>query len=279
MDVSELTERRLEAADADRLAALTEEAQWNQTIADWRFILEIGSGWGLWTASGKPVASTLIVPYPPRFAWISMVLVSAPWRRRGLATRLTRLCLEDLQRRSLAPMLDASEAGHGVYEKLGFKALWTFDRMVAAAPQPPAPTLPARPLALTDLGTVANFDAKTFGARRDAMLAYCCDGQPARATILDDGGGFALGRDGRRSLHIGPVMARDATCAANLVAASLAGTSGPISIDVPTQHAAFRAALADMGFSPQRPFVRMSTAAEDFGDPSHCYAVAGPEFG
>jgi GNAT superfamily N-acetyltransferase len=279
VDVSDLTERRLEATDADHLLALTEEARWNQTIADWRFMLANGSGWGLWTASGMPVASTLIVPYPPRFAWISMVLVSAPWRRLGLATRLTRLCLEDLQRLSLAPMLDASEAGRGVYEKLGFKALWTFDRMVAETPKRPAPTLPVRPLALTDLASVANFDAKTFGARRDAMLAYCCDDQAPYATILEDRGGFALGRDGQRTLHIGPVMARDAASAASLVAASLAGTSGPVSIDVPTKHADFRAALADMGFSPQRPFVRMTTAAEDFGDPSHCYAVAGPEFG
>ena len=89
-----LIERPLRPDDAGRLEGLSDAAGWNQTAADWRLMLTLGRGWGAWTADGEPAASALVVPYDNRLAWLSMVLVATPWRRRGLATRLTRRCLD-----------------------------------------------------------------------------------------------------------------------------------------------------------------------------------------
>lgn len=266
-------------ADAARLSALTDEAGWNQTVEDWRFMLEMGSGWGLWDDAGAAVASALVVPYPPRFAWISMVLVAESRRRQGFATRLTQRCLKELEARALVPLLDASQAGQGVYKKLGFGTLWIFDRLVADRPQRIATAKATRIMQESDLSLVARLDADAFGARRDAVLAHCRTRQPASAVVMEDGSGFALARDGRHTSHIGPLVATDAEGATALLCAALDGATGPVSIDVPARQVAFRATLADMGFALQRPFARMSPSPEAFGKPQDRYAVTGPEFG
>ena len=73
--------------DLDGALALSAEAGWNQVAADWRLMLRLGSGFAV-RDDGRVVATALALPYPPAFGWVSMVLVHAPYRRRGLATRL-----------------------------------------------------------------------------------------------------------------------------------------------------------------------------------------------
>src|SRR5690606_18597512 len=76
----------------------------------------------------RVVASSMILPYPPRFGWIGMVLVHGPFRRRGLATRLLHRAIAELEQAGLAPMLDATPAGKAVYDALGFKPLFELQR-------------------------------------------------------------------------------------------------------------------------------------------------------
>ena len=49
-----------------------------------------------------------------------MVLVTATWRRRGIATRLVDACLNAATKLGLTSWLDATPAGAGVYGPLGF---------------------------------------------------------------------------------------------------------------------------------------------------------------
>ena len=49
-----------------------------------------------------------------------MVLVTADWRRRGLATKLVDACLKAATKRNLTTWLDATPAGAKVYGPLGF---------------------------------------------------------------------------------------------------------------------------------------------------------------
>ena len=57
------------------------------------------------------VATAIALPYGPHFGWISMVLVTNSWRRRGLATELLRSCIADLVQHALTPALDATTDG------------------------------------------------------------------------------------------------------------------------------------------------------------------------
>ena len=76
--------------------ALSSEARWNQNAADWLLMLESGTAIGYQASDGQIVGSALTLPYGDQFAWISMVLVTALWRRKGLATSLLHECMRKL---------------------------------------------------------------------------------------------------------------------------------------------------------------------------------------
>jgi GNAT superfamily N-acetyltransferase len=122
-----------ELADAD---ALVREARWNQLTADWRVFIEHGRLYTAQTIEGRVVATTATLPYGARFAWISMVLVTCEYRRRGLATQLLRLAMADLAAARLVPLLDATPDGHPVYRRLGFEDCWGFTRLIRRERRP-----------------------------------------------------------------------------------------------------------------------------------------------
>src|ERR1700761_3894641 len=91
---------RLDASDAPAGLALSTEAHWNQNEADWRFFLGHGIVFGM-RHKAELVATAALLPYSADNAWISMVLVTANWRRRGIATRLVDSCLTAAAKRGL----------------------------------------------------------------------------------------------------------------------------------------------------------------------------------
>jgi hypothetical protein len=71
--------------------ALSTEAGWNQIDPDWRFMLAAGSSFGYTDRDGRLVASGLTVDFP-RYAWISMILVTPAWWRRGSCKVVSTPC-------------------------------------------------------------------------------------------------------------------------------------------------------------------------------------------
>ena len=119
-DIEHLPVVQLDARDAAGGFALSTEARWNQTEADWRFFLGKGAVFGVRDRNGRLVATSALLPYTERDAWISMVLVTQSWRRRGLATRLVDTCLNTANKLALTTWLDATPEGATVYGPLGF---------------------------------------------------------------------------------------------------------------------------------------------------------------
>src|SRR5881227_3777942 len=132
----------LGVADAAAGLLLSTEAHWNQNEADWRFFLSNGIVFGV--RDGKQlVATAALLPYASGNAWISMVLVTANWRRRGIATRLVDACLDAATKRGLTSWLDATPDGAKVYGPLGFTPTLQLRRLrlQAAKGVSAAPTL------------------------------------------------------------------------------------------------------------------------------------------
>jgi predicted GNAT family acetyltransferase len=107
--------------------ALSDEAGWNQNAADWRIFQRHGEIFGVMVGE-RLVATAAILPYGADFAWISMVLVTAEFRRRGLATGLMWQCMARLRAQQRVALLDATEAGEPVYRALGFATLTRMTR-------------------------------------------------------------------------------------------------------------------------------------------------------
>jgi GNAT superfamily N-acetyltransferase len=256
--------------------ALSREAGWNQTEADWRLFFEGGGVFGI--GGDRPVATGAILPYRDGgFAWIGMVLVTASMRGRGLGTRILRHGLGLLAQMGLCPVLDATPAGARIYRPLGFVEQLGLTRWRGPADGRPAASGP-RPAASEDLPRLAALDAAAFGAHRPALLAQLLRRSPAIGFV--EGDGFVLGRDGDRATQIGPLVAPDEAAALRLLDAALSRLRGEAILDLADRHAALAGALRARGFAPERPYTRMALGhAAPFGDPSCLMAVAGPELG
>jgi GNAT superfamily N-acetyltransferase len=278
----------LTASELDDVGALVREARWNQLAADWRVFLEFGRLYTAETDEGRIVATTATLPYGGRFAWISMVLVTSDYRRRGLATKLMQWATRDLAAGDLVPVLDATPDGRAVYRRLGFEDSWGFQRLrrerrgVSAAVAPLA-GITVRPLAQADWPALCAYDAAAFGAERGAMLGGL-RGRLAGADLVAARGnriaGFLLGRDGGLAAHIGPLIADDVAIARALVARALEAIEGPLFIDLADSNAELRSFLDAHGFAAVRPFTRMLYGTSTrFDDAARTFAVVGPEFG
>jgi len=275
-----------ELADAD---ALVREANWNQLPADWRIFIERGRLYVAQTADGRIVATTAILPYGGRFAWISMVLVAGEYRRRGLATALLRRAMADLAAAKLVPVLDATPDGRAVYRRLGFEDSWGFQRLIrrerqrAAASVGAPASVTVRPIADADWPALCAYDTAAFGAERSAVLAGLRGRLPAAELVAvraDRIVGFLLGRDGGLAAQIGPLIADDDAIAGALVARALDGIEGPLFVDFADSKSELRSILDARGFTAARPFTRMlHGSSARFDDAARTFAVVGPEFG
>jgi nucleoside-diphosphate-sugar epimerase/GNAT superfamily N-acetyltransferase len=284
-----LTCRSLTPQDAPAGVPLSAEPGWNQIEADWRFMIETerSDSFGLFAEGNRLVASGLTVPFGGRFAWISMILVTAEFRRRGHATELMRQCMDALRAKGLTPALDATPEGRQVYLQLGFEDVYRLTRFLAERPLPIHAQAPAgitlRAMRTSDLAAVSAYDLAPFGADRADMLRHLHARLPAVAHIAETDGrlcGYVLGRDGRAATQIGPMVADAEEIAIALVAAALSIQTEPVCIDVPDMHRSLISRLGAAGFVPLVPFIRMIHGrSKPFDDPARIFAIAGPELG
>lgn len=266
---------------------LSKAANWNQNETDWRLMLEIGHGWGITLADGTLAASTLVIPYGGRFAWVSMVLVSPAHRRKGYASRLLRTAIADLKARDLTPILDATPAGREVYVQEGFRDTWGFKRYALGSDHIRVLRDPAWPGVRTirdaDWPQILALDEPAFGASREALLRALASRLPGGALVAEVRGriaGFLLGREGREARQIGPLVATEPLAAPALLAAALEHIAPPIYTDVVDREAQLRGWLEARGFAFQRPYTRMvHGAGRAPGDGRKIMLVAGPELG
>jgi len=267
---------RLTLDDAPAGLLLSTEAQWNQNEADWRFFLTYGTVFGVRDHGGHLVASAALLPYSSGNAWISMVLVTQSWRRRGLATRLVDACLAAAGKQGLTTWLDATPAGATVYGPLGFKPALQLRRlrleqsMSTGVEAPPS-------LSATSVDELAARDRIAMGFDRVRLLTELSARPGSR--LLSNGAALALVRDGRKARHIGPLLADGPEQALALVNDIVRCKNGPLLIDAVHEQEPFLNGLTGSGWNIERPFQRMRFGAAAALPAELPFAVAGPEYG
>ena len=279
----DLLERPLTAGDVERACALVAEAGWNQNAADWSVFLELGSAIAIQAADGGLAATAATLPYPSGFGWISMVLVTDAFRRRGIATRLLEHCIARLRDAGMVPVLDATPAGREVYKPLGFRDGWPIQRWRRRADSTVSGGNDVRQLQESDWPQTLALDGEAFGCDRSALLERLRGRSRGFACVLEHERrlrGFLLGREGRVATQLGPIVARDEASAAELAAHALRRVKAPVIVDALERHARFARWLEAHGFERERPYTRMVLQRDElFGDPARLFAIAGPELG
>jgi GNAT superfamily N-acetyltransferase len=259
--------------DAQAGLVLSTEAGWNQNEADWRYFLSKGIVFGM-RDGARLVATAALLPYSAGNAWISMVLVTADFRRRGIATVLVDACLEVATRRGLTTWLDATPAGAAVYGPLGFTPTLQLRRLRLAKRQEAKAT---RQLSDGNLDALVVRDASTMGFDRSTLLTEFAARSGSR--VASGAQAMALTRDGRTARHIGPLLADDADQALALIDAIVSSESGPWLIDAVHSRDEFLDGLVRSGWNIERPFQRMRFGPATVAPAQLPFAVAGPEFG
>jgi GNAT superfamily N-acetyltransferase len=263
---------RLGVNEAEAALVLSTEANWNQTEEDWRFFLTNGVVFGIRNAP-QLIATAALLPYSERNAWVSMVLVAASWRRRGLATRLLDACLGKARELDLTCWLDATPAGVLVYRPLGFMPTVQLQRLRLSQ----SGRGQGQAFLTSSIDALAARDRDVMGFDRGALLAEF--GRRSNSRVMSSGESIALVRDGRTARHIGPVYAKDADRAQSLVDAIADSESGSLLIDVVASQERFLNGLIGGGWKVDRPFQRMRLGGPTAASNEMPFAVAGPEFG
>jgi GNAT superfamily N-acetyltransferase len=281
--------REMTPADIATGLALCRASRWNQVRRDWELFLRLSPrGCRVAVKGDRVVGTVATVCYGDRFSWVGMVLVDPAERGQGIGTQLLHEALAILKGEQ-SIRLDATPAGHAVYEKLGFIDEYCLSRMERALPasEMRSENNPARPVTEADLPQVLEMDRKVFGADRSLTLGWMLEGAPGYAWVITRGSrirGYMFGRHGFNFEHLGPVIAEDYETARQLVMACLTtqerGQGRSFILDASRHDLGWRSWLESVGFKEQRPFIRMFYGANPHpGLPEKQFAILGPELG
>ena len=266
---------------------LKNAAGWNQLEADWNLFLGSSSDGSMVAEYGDKVVGTVTtVNYSGHFSWIGMVLVDPEIRRMGIGTSLLKEAIARAKDKGTI-RLDATPKGKLLYDRLGFEDEYGLKRYEIK--DYPIKLSQNNKLACTkisnqDLPDIIKYDEQIFGAPRAGILRSLHNTGPEYAWICRSGNdiqGYCFGRPGSNYEQIGPVIAINDIIAFSLLCNAMDQCMGkPIIVDIPDDQNAFRTSVQDLGFTVQRPFIRMYLGKHPYpGKPEYQFAIAGPEIG
>lgn len=241
---SDVTYRRMSEHDLAAAHELSLGVRWPHRHQDWQFVHRLGSGYVAEDGDGKVIATIMCWSHGTRFASIGMVIVSPDWQGKGIGRKLMEKVMTELGQRSI--MLNATQSGHHLYERLGFAPIGTIHQHQGTVskwrPMALPPGEQIRPFDSREGNELAALCARANGMPRGTVLAALLE--VAECVVIehdDEVIGCAMLRRFGRGYAIGPVVAPDLERAAALVShwgGSHAGSF--VRIDVP----------ADLGLSP-----------------------------
>jgi GNAT superfamily N-acetyltransferase len=280
--------RTLEEPDIDRAVALSSQANWNHSHADWRRLVRLWPGQVLvGEIDGRLVASGSLATYPSShglLGWIGLILVDQAFQRRGLGTQIVGAVLDLAERLDVNVLgLDASDQGQPIYERLGFECCCGINRWSGRARVKNR----AIDMAEEDWRPLLDLDRLACGAKRAALLHNLSAGGGMLVRAGSTNGhlsGYGVLRPGRRAWHLGPLVADDPETAAELVDALVEPSDREAAEDVivdVVDGSALEAILARRGFAIARRLQRMvrPRGATTLMAGARAYAVTGFELG
>jgi hypothetical protein len=222
---------------------------------------------------GELAATTTLLCYGTRLAWLGMVLTKIKFRGQGLARRMLLEALKLAVQMNIETVkLDATEQGRPLYEKLGFR----FEQPVERWVRPGEGSMLAfdtKPNSLSHEQLSA--DEEAFGSERTQFLQKLVE----RNRPLVAGKSYLLARSGSRTGYLGPCVSTDAKVALSLIEGCVQKTTAAISWDLLKQNRDAEVIAKGLGFTPQRCLTRMVRGKDLRGREESIYALGGFEFG
>jgi GNAT superfamily N-acetyltransferase len=264
--------RSLRPEDIPAAVQLSAHAGWNQTEEDWRTLLELSpEGCLVMEVNGEVAATTTMLFYGRRLAWIGMVLTKLEYQRRGLATKLLKRALTLADHMSTETIkLDATDQGQPLYETFGFVSEQPVERWIRTGNG----AVPSSNRAQSEEAW-RNCDLPVFGADRSSLLRELA--KRNSPSLIDQS--YLFSRPGRVTAYLGPCVSDDPKTARQLVEGCIRNTDCGWSWDLFPANPDAVALAKDFGFSRQRRVTRMARGKKLRGKESAIYGIAGFELG
>ena len=213
MKKAAFTIREMHPEDITGAMKLSTAEGWNQTENDWKFLIENPGNISLVAeCSNTIIGTTTAMNYSNKLAWIGMVLVDKEFRGQGVSASLLTDVLKKLSSFN-SVKLDATPAGQNVYKKFGFREEFEIVRMTNLSIANIAVQIDEKIFSeyieLKYLHEIIDFDENIFGVNRSSLIKYLLSEYPQKAWMIKRNSliaGIALGREGNKYHHIGPVF-------------------------------------------------------------------------
>lgn len=211
--------RPMTADDVGNAHGLSVALKWPHRLEDWAMLQRVAQGF-VAEDNGRLIGSSFAC-HQGEFSTIGLVIVSDDYQGKGIGRRLMDLALATAVPRTA--ILNATQAGAPLYEKMGFKSFGEIQQR-----QGQAPSLLPMPLKagnhcrnLTDADSARLIELANAGSGldRSSVLADVLPGIERGIGIERDGllRAFALLRPFGRGLCIGPVLAENADQARHMI--------------------------------------------------------------
>jgi len=272
---SNAVSRKLRASDIPAAAQLSAEAGWNQTEEDWRLLIDLApDGCLAIEVEGDLAATTTLLCYGKRLAWIGMVLTKVPYRGRGFARRLLTEALTLADRLGIETVkLDATDQGQPLYEKLGFRCEQPMERWSRqGSSESPGPD---SFLGAASAGNWHVADHRASGVDRSQLLEKLAVRNPP----FSIGTSYLLTRPGRLTRYLGPCVADSPRSAQDLIQGAVQNSGSAWSWDLLPDNVHAIAIARELSFAPKRRLLRMVRGQDLRAQEEAIYAIAGFELG
>ncbi len=238
---SALVLRRLRLEDAPQAAALSQVGAGPHLASGWeRLIIWAGRGGFCLEQDGVLLATGLGIAYGPDRGWIAAVNTHPDHRGRGYGRQVTEASQRFLEAQGVGRiMLDASESGRPLYEKMGFRALFAVESWIGPASSYLGAR--ARQMHPADLEGIIALDARVFGVARGRIIRRLVADFPRLGWVEEQDDqivGFLLAQHtGPETTHLGPWMHVSPWGAETLLRSALSVLIGrQVRVDIPDRN-------------------------------------------
>jgi GNAT superfamily N-acetyltransferase len=268
--------RILKITDIPAALELSAQAGWNQTADDWGTLIELAPQSCLAIEIDCEIAATTtLLCFGHRLAWVGMVLTKAAYRGRGFAKRLLTHALHYADGMGIETVkLDATDQGRPLYEKMGFRIEQTVERWRRpASASTPRTALPSPELSGDDWRMA---DRRAVEVNRSELLDRLSRFGPP----LQGPTSFLFTRPGRCGTYLGPCVCSEETGARNLIESAVeARPSRDWYWDLLPKNTGAVSIAQSLGFTPSRHLLRMVRGKDLPAKEELIYAIAGFELG
>lgn len=255
---SDFAIERLGAADVPQNVALSRSVGWKDVESEWRVLHEAAEVRGV-RHDGRVMVQGALGDYG-NSATLAKMIVSQEWQRCGWGARLLDGFLAEADARGIPVGLCATELGRPLYATRRFEVT---DSLVILTGTPDLGTADGgSAVPLLDVDRAVELDRRFSGCDRSRMLRARFREASCRVWLGDDEPGFGLSSVQGEGNLVGPILAETEAGARKLALALLAAAKGPVRIDVPSQHVAFRGFLTSLGLREQAERVEMARGAK-----------------